>query len=76
MTMAEINEVNKDIEWIRESLERIEGRLDGLDIGCRERHHDIDRELAALKVRAGLYGALAGAAPAVVSVVVILLRHL
>jgi len=74
--MSEVNGINKDIEWIRESLERIESRLDGLDLGCRERHHDIDRELAALRVRAGLYGAIAGAAPAVVSVLIILLRHL
>ena len=73
--MSEVNEITKDIEWIRGSLERIEGRLDGLDLGCRERHHDIDRELAALRVRAGLYGALAGAAPAVVTSLVVLLRH-
>jgi hypothetical protein len=74
--MSEVNEINKDIEWIRESLERIEGRLYGMDIGCRERHTDIDRELAALRVRAGLYGALAGAAPALVTIAVMLLRHL
>ncbi|MFA6448276.1 MAG: hypothetical protein WCX65_02310 [bacterium] len=74
--MSEVSGISKDIEWIRESLERIEGRLDGLNIGCRERHHDIDRDLAALRVKAGLYGALAGAVPAAVSVLVILLRHL
>jgi len=74
--MSEVNGINKDIQWIRESLERIEGRLDCMDAGCRDRHHEIDRELAALRVRAGLYGALAGAAPAIVSAAVVFLRHL
>jgi hypothetical protein len=73
--MGDVEGISKDIEWIRESLERIEGRLDGMDLSCRERHTDIDRGMAELRVRAGLYGALAGAAPAVVSVVVFLLRH-
>jgi hypothetical protein len=74
--MAEINGISKDIEWIRESLERIEQRLDNMDDGCRGRHHDIDRELAALRVRAGLIGAVAGAAPATVAVILLLLQRL
>jgi len=72
--MSEVNGINKDIEWIRDSLERIERRLDELDAGCRERHCGIDRELAALRVRAGVYGALAGAAPAVAAVVMLFLK--
>ena len=75
VVMSEINGMRKDIEWIRESLERIEYRLDEMDGRCRETHSGIDRELAALKVRAGLYGAVAGAAPAVVTVIILFLEN-
>jgi hypothetical protein len=70
----EINGINKDIEWIRESLERIERRLDDMDVGCRERHHSIDRELAALCTKAGFYGAIAGAAPAIAAAAMLFLQ--
>lgn len=73
--MSEVNGINKDIEWIRESLERIELRLDHIDDNCRDRHSCIDRELVALKIKAGLYGALAGAAPAVVAVIMLFLQR-
>ncbi|HOX28064.1 MAG TPA: hypothetical protein PLQ76_02790 [bacterium] len=72
--MNEIDGMSKDIEWIRDSLERIEGRLSEMDRCCRGRHHEIDLELAALRVKAGLYGAVAGAIPAVTAVAVLLLR--
>mgnify|MGYP001171289729 CR=1 FL=1 len=75
MNMTGINGLNRDIEWIKETLGRIEKRFDDMDARCVCRHHEIDREIAALKVRAGLYGALAGAAPAVVGVLMLLLRH-
>ena len=55
--MSEVNGINTSIEWIKESLERIEERLDAGAEKCRERHTEIDKELTALKVRAGLYGA-------------------
>ena len=74
--MSEVNGINRDIEWIRESLERIEQRFDSMDTGCRERYQIIDRELAALRVKAGMYGAIAGAAPAIVAAILFLLQKL
>ncbi len=38
--MSEVNGINKDIEWIRDTLDRIENRLDEMDGGCRDRHHE------------------------------------
>ena len=70
--MSDADGLNRDIGWIKESLERIETRLDGMDWDCRNRHHGIDQQLAALQIKAGLYGAIAGAAPAVVAVAAIL----
>lgn len=66
--MSESCGIETDIQWIRGSLERIEGRLDSMDRDCRGRHHTLDQELAALSVKAGLFGAIAGAAPAMVAV--------
>jgi len=71
--MPDIGGLDRDIEWIRESLERIEYRLHEMEIGCGGRHREIDGELAALRVKAGLYGAAAGAAPAIVAVAAIFL---
>ena len=71
--MNELNGLDRDILWIRESLERIEVRLDSMDRDCRGRHHTIDQDIAALSVRAGLYGAIAGAAPAVGAIAAFLL---
>lgn len=65
-----------DIAWIRESLKRIEDKFDEFEIACRDRHVCIDRELATLKIKATLYGALAGAAPAIVAVIVFAIKYL
>lgn len=64
-----------DITWIRESLKRIEGRLEDGSEKCRVRHSALDKELAALTVRAGFYGALAGAVPALIMVVAWLFKY-
>ncbi len=58
--MSETNGIERDIEWIKESLERIEKHLEERTEKCRERHSDIDRELGALSVRASVIGAVAG----------------
>jgi hypothetical protein len=72
--MSELEGISTDIEWIKESLTRIESRLDDMDTGCRGRHHELDVELSALKMRAGFYGAMAGALPTVVTVLLLLLK--
>jgi len=69
--MSELNGIKKDVEWIRETLERLVGRFDTFDTGCRARHSKIDIDLSALKVRCTLYGALAGAAPALTTIIVL-----
>lgn len=66
--MNEESAFEKDVQWIKESLERIEGRLYSMDRDCRGRHHTIDQDVASLSVRAGVYGAIAGAVPAMVAI--------
>lgn len=58
--MIENSGIYKDIEWIKEALERIEKHLEDRTEKCRERHSEIDRELGALSVRASVVGAVAG----------------
>ena len=77
------NGTKTDIQWIKdtlkehgETLKRIESRLDENAERCRDRHAVIDRELAALSVRAGLYGALAGAVPALLATIAWLIKAL
>lgn len=66
--MKEANAFENDVQWIKDSLTRIEDRLYSMDRDCRGRHHTIDQDLAALGVRAGVYGAIAGAVPAMVAI--------
>ncbi len=63
-----------DIQWIKEALERIEDVLKCNEKDCRDRHTIIDKELAALKIKATIYGAFAGAIPAVVGMIMVYLK--
>lgn len=66
--------LERDISWIKETLERIEGRMTCEADKCRDRHHILDIEIAALTVRSGIIAAVAGILPAVLTIIVIIYK--
>lgn len=61
-------------EWSRHVLAELE-RHNSLLESYNEKLNAITAELVALKIRAGLWGGLAGLVPGIVAILVVLFRH-
>lgn len=72
--MSDIEGVQKDIEWIKTAIGRIEDKLDAGADKCRERHSILDIKLTALDVRSGLLGAISGAIASVMTALILIFR--
>ena len=73
--MTDYDVILEQIKGLRDDISELKKDIKCGSERCRDRHTTIDVRMAEIGARAGFYGAIAGAVPAIVAIIIFVVKY-